>query len=89
MEDRNIYQIQIDNLTKQVDKLEKATVEGFTLLHSKLDTLGGTFTTKKELTDALVPRDERLESLESNQRWLVRSVIGMVVIALVGLIIKK
>lgn len=85
MEEKNIYQLQIDNLTKTIDKLDASVIA----VHKKLDDLSSTYVTKQELTDALITRDSEISDLKSNQRWVVRTVIGLIIVALVGVIIKN
>lgn len=61
-----------------------------TTLEVKLDraiqdiaALSANFALKSELADAL----KKIEKLESNQTWVTRTIIGIIIVALLGLVI--
>jgi hypothetical protein len=62
-------------LTTLEVKLDRAILDIAALTHS--------FASKSDLTDV----EKRIDNLEDNQKWVVRSIIGIVIMALMALIV--
>lgn len=74
-------------LKDEVEKLAQAMIKGFQDINSKLEVLSEHYVRRDELDRNLATRDKEIEELKSNQRWVARSIIGVVITALLGLII--
>jgi tetrahydromethanopterin S-methyltransferase subunit B len=70
-----VLQNQMDNVENKVDKLDTKIDMGF----ARLETLF-----KQGLDSKASQRD--VEDLQDNQKWVVRTVIGLVIAAILGLI---
>ncbi len=82
-----LQQKDIDYLAKEVASLKLDMNTGFTLLHAKLEMFNENYVKRKELDEILLSRDQTIEDLKSNQKWVVRIIISIVIAALMGLII--
>lgn len=71
-----------DVVAYRVGELEKAVTVGFREHNEKLDKLANNFATNSAL-DAV---DKRVSSLEGDRKWLVRLVVGAVILAMLSLI---
>lgn len=81
-------------LAYRVGQLEKATSEGFLRLENKLDTLRDGFVSHEQLAELIKGGDaahkelgDRITKLEGWNTWLVRLVVGAVVMAGLALIV--
>ena len=73
-----LQQKDIDHLNENINKLEKVMHKGFNDIEKQLTLMGNTFV-RKEIFDLLI---DRVEKLESFNRWFIRSVVGGVLGAL-------
>lgn len=81
-------------LAYRVGQLEKATSEGFIRLENKLDVLRDGFVSHEQLAEQVKLGDQvhadherRIKKLEDNNTWLVRLVVGAVILAAVALVV--
>lgn len=79
----------IDNLKENFIKLEKSVFDGFAKVYEKLELMEEHYVRRTELDRALERRDERISELENNQKWVVRSIIGIVIIAIMSIVLVK
>lgn len=77
-------ELKIDQLTEMVSNVKSEIIEIKTTIieREKMDNLKH-ISLEKEISNT----NKRVEGLEDNQKWLVRSIIGSVVTALMGLIL--
>ena len=81
-------------LAYRVGQLEKATSEGFVRLEAKLDNLRDGFVSHDQLAEAIklgdsvhADHERRIAKLEGWNTWLVRIVVGAVVLAVLAMVI--
>lgn len=92
--ENEIAKLAIENLQKQMDKLDKTMSEGFTAIYSKLDIMSDHYVKRDELerTEARIKdwADERVKDVEKtanlNQK-IIFSAIGMILVAFMGYLI--
>ena len=85
--ENKLNQQAIGFLKESIEKLEKAMIEGFSTMHARLEIMAKDYVRREEMDRDLLTRDNQIKSLEDNQKWVVRSIIGIVIIALMGVII--
>lgn len=73
-----IMATEIKNITKSVDDLSARTQVGFDKLEKLIQDIAETKADK-----------EAVDELKDNQKWLVRLVVGVVVVALLGLVVAN
>lgn len=85
--ENQLQQKDIDYLAKEVAELKATMNTGFALVYTKLDMFYENYVKRTDLDLILKSRDEKVEDLRSNQKWVVRAVIGIVITAIMGTII--
>ena len=86
MEDQ-LNQKDIVYLKEAINELKTATTNGFANVNVRLDIMTETFIKREELYRELADRDKEIEALKDNQKWVVRTIIGVVLVALISLLI--
>ena len=86
MEDQ-LNQKDIVYLKEAINELKTATTNGFANVNVRLDIMTETFIKREELYRELSDRDKEIEALKDNQKWVVRTIIGVVLVALISLLI--
>jgi len=86
MEDQ-LNQKDIVYLKEAINELKTATTNGFANVNIRLDIMTETFIKREELYRELADRDKDIVALQDNQKWVVRTVIGVVILALLSLIV--
>ena len=76
-------------LKREVAELKKATAEGFMAINVKLDIMSDKYVRREELAREIEQVDEAIKKIESNQTWVVRVIIGLVLTAIVGIVITN
>jgi len=99
MENDNLLQQKdIDFVTKAVAKLENIVTGGFEKVNSRLDIMYDSFVKKELLDDAFnrlekagdareIRLQKEIDALKDTNKWLVRTVVGIIISAIVGSIL--
>lgn len=82
-----LQQKDIDYLTKEVAEIKKTVNEGFAAIQAELRIMSDSYVKREELDRELKVRDQAIKNTEDNIRWVVRSIIGIVIAAVVGFVI--
>jgi len=96
--ENQLQQKDIDFLKQSVDALAKSMKEGFVSVNGKLDFMTEHYIKREELDRELVQLKEKvireasqlkeeIASLRANQTWVVRTVVGIIISALIGLVV--
>ena len=86
MEDQ-LNQKDIVYLKEVINELKTATTNGFANVNVRLDFMVENFIKRDELNRELKDLKEEIKALEDNQKWVVRTIIGIVIAAMVGLLV--
>lgn len=84
--DNLLQQKDIDYLAKEVAELKQTMATGFALIHTKLEIFNENYVKRVELDTILKTRDERLDSMQNNVTWIVRTIIGSIVLGLISVV---
>jgi hypothetical protein len=82
-----LQQKDIENLQEKVQDINKIVNDGFSEMRSEFKVLRDNYVTTKQLTELLVFRDEKIDSLQDNQKWLVRTVLGFIIVGILTVIV--
>jgi len=86
MEDQ-LNQKDIQYLKESINELKVATTSGFAAVNVRLDFMAEHYIKREELDRELVDRDDEIKSLKDNQKWVVRTIIGFILVAGLSIII--
>jgi len=86
MEDQ-LNQKDIVYLKEAINELKVAMTSGFSTVNVRLDFMVDHYIKREELDRELKDLKEEIKALENNQMWVVRTIVGFVIIAILGLVI--
>jgi len=91
MDNENLLQQKdIEYLTSGLNKLETSMIKGFSDLNLRLDIMNDHFVKKDLLDEKLLHIQKELESLRDSNKWLFRTVTGVVLgILITGILTIK
>lgn len=86
MEDQ-LNQKDIAHMKEAIGELKASVVTGFASVNARLDFMSEHFIRRDELDRELSDRDKEIASLQDNQKWVVRTIMGVVILALLSLVV--
>jgi len=78
---------EINFLKEQIKDLKTRMDEGFDKLNAKLEILIEGYVKRDEMEKAVAALEKEIDGLQSNWTWLVRTIIGTIVVAAIGAVI--
>jgi len=86
MEDK-LNQKDIAHMQEAISELKATVVNGFSAVNVRLDFMTEHFIKRDELDRELKELKEEITALQDNQKWVVRTIVGFVIVAILGLVI--
>jgi len=86
MEDK-LNQKDIAHMKEAISELKATVVTGFAAVNVRLDFMTEHFIKRDELDRELKELKEEITALQDNQKWVVRTIVGFVILAILGLVI--
>ena len=86
MEDK-LNQKDITHMQEAISELKTSVVTGFAAVNVRLDYMTEHFIKRDELDRELKELKEEITALQDNQKWVVRTIVGFVIVAILGLVI--
>ena len=86
MEDQ-LNQKDIVHMKESISEIKTSVINGFASVNVRLDFMAEHFIKREELYRELADRDKEITALQDNQKWVVRTVIGVVILSLLSLVV--